>query len=75
VELGEITVAVETIHVDLDTSPILRGLPDDRCRCPHWGLVVSGQMTMSCRDRDEVFEAGEVLYTPSGHLPRGTPNT
>ncbi len=75
VELDEITVAFETIKADVDTSPIFRGLPDDRCPCPHWGLVVRGQMTMSYRDRDEVFKAGEVFYNPAGHLPRCTPDT
>src|SRR5215471_474815 len=66
-ELGEITVAFETIKADVDTAPIFRGLPDDRCPCPHWGLVVRGLMTMSYGDRDEVYEAGEVFYNPAGH--------
>jgi len=74
-ELGEITVAFETIKADVDTAPIFRGLPDDRCPCPHWGLVVRGLMTMSYGDRDEVYEAGEVFYNPAGHLPSCPPGT
>jgi hypothetical protein len=70
VDLGDnFTVAFETIHEDRDTSPIFKGLPDDRCPCPHWGLVVSGSMTLRYSDHDETFEAGDVYYSPAGHLP------
>lgn len=70
VELGDnFTVAFETIREDRDTTPIFKGLPDDRCSCPHWGLVVSGRMTLSYREYDETFDAGDVFYAPAGHLP------
>jgi hypothetical protein len=69
-DLGDnFTVAFETIREDLDTSPIFKGLPDDRCPCPHWGLVVSGAMTLRYADHDETFEPGDVYYSPAGHLP------
>ncbi len=61
VELGDnFTVAFETIRADVDTSPVFRGLPGDRCPCPHWGLVVSGRMTMIYGDHDETWEAGDI---------------
>jgi len=76
VDLGDnFTVAFETIRADVDTAPVFRGLPDDRCPCPHWGLVVSGRMTMSYRDHDETWEAGDIFYTPPGHLPRSPAGT
>ena len=71
VELREITVAFERIKRGGDATPVFQGLRDDRCPCSHWGLVVSGEITCSYRDRDEVFGAGEVFYSPSGHLPKG----
>ena len=30
-------------------SLVLRGLPDDRCQCPHWGVVTSGSMSVHYR--------------------------
>ncbi|MFN2582740.1 MAG: cupin domain-containing protein [Candidatus Dormibacteria bacterium] len=76
IDLGDnFTVAFETIREDRDTSPIFKGLPDDRCPCPHWGLVVSGNMTLRYADHDETFEAGDVYYSPAGHLPFCTAGT
>jgi hypothetical protein len=75
VELGDFTVAFETIREERDTAPAFKGLPDDRCPCPHWGLVVSGRFTARYHDHDETFEAGDVYYAAPGHLPRGTAGT
>jgi hypothetical protein len=63
------TVNFTTFRQDIDGTPLLKGLPDDRCQCPHWGYVVSGEVTFSYADRDEVFSAGEAFYTPPGHRP------
>ena len=56
---------------DVDGTPLLKGLPDDRCQCPHWGYVVSGAVTFRYADREEVFTAGDAFYTPPGHVPVG----
>jgi hypothetical protein len=56
---------------DIDGTPLLKGLPDDRCQCPHWGYVVRGRMTFRYADHEEVFEAGDAFYTPPGHIPVG----
>ena len=69
VELDGYTVAYETFHVDVDPAPFFRGLPDDRCQCPHWGYVVSGAMTIRYADHEETFRAGDAYYIPAGHLP------
>ncbi|MEZ4571678.1 MAG: hypothetical protein R2849_15355 [Thermomicrobiales bacterium] len=29
----------------VDTSPLFKGLEGDLCQCPHWGFVLSGQIT------------------------------
>jgi hypothetical protein len=75
-ELGDnYTVVFETIRVDIDTAPIFKGLPDDRCPCPHWGMVVKGRWTARYADHEETFEAGDVFYSPPGHLPLAAPGT
>ena len=75
VELGDLTVAFETIRKERDSAPAFKGLPDDSCPCPHWGLVTSGRLTLRYRDHDETFESGDVYYAAPGHLPRGTAGT
>ncbi|HVG74828.1 MAG TPA: hypothetical protein VM824_05570 [Thermoleophilaceae bacterium] len=68
-ELEGYTVNFVTFHADVDGTPLLKGLPDDRCQCPHWGYVVSGAVTFRYADRDEVCVAGDAFYTPPGHIP------
>ena len=58
-----------TFREDLDHAPLLKGLPDDQCQCPHWGYVIKGKMTYRFGDREEVFEAGDAYYAPPGHVP------
>ena len=68
-EIADHTVAFEVFHTDMDPAPLFAGLPDDRCQCPHWGLVVSGRLEMRYADRTEVYEAGDVYSALPGHLP------
>ena len=63
------TTSFVTFRQDIDATPLLKGLPDDRCQCPHWGYVITGRMTFRYGDREEVFEAGDAFYTPPGHAP------
>jgi hypothetical protein len=69
VELGDWTVSYETFRADADPAPLFRGLPDERCQCPHWGVVLSGRLVMRYADRDETFTAGDAYYVGPGHLP------
>ena len=63
------TVNFTSFREDIDATPLMKGLPDDRCQCPHWGYVVNGEVTFRYADREEVFEAGDAFYTPPGHVP------
>ena len=74
-ELGEFTVVFETLRGGNAPTQAFKGFPDGRCPCPHWGIVMSGRLTLRYRDHDETFEAGDVFYSPPGHLPSATPNT
>jgi hypothetical protein len=68
-ELDGYTVSFTSLLEDIDATPLTKGLPDDRCQCPHWGYVIKGKMTARYADHDEVFEAGDAFYTPPGHVP------
>jgi hypothetical protein len=70
-ELAGYTVSFLTFRQDLDQTPLLKGLPDDRCQCPHWGYVTKGRLTFRFADHDEVFEAGDAFYLPPGHIGVG----
>jgi hypothetical protein len=69
VELDDYTVAFETHKSDMDPAPLFRGLPGDRCQCPHWGVVRTGKIVFRYADHDEVFSAGDAYYGRPGHLP------
>jgi hypothetical protein len=66
---GGYTVAFEMYSADLDAAELFRGLPDDRCQCPHWGYVLTGQIEFVYRDRTETYAAGDAYYAPPGHTP------
>jgi hypothetical protein len=68
-ELDGYTASFTSLLVDVDATPFMKGLPDDRCQCPHWGYVFKGKMTARYADRDEVYEAGDAFYIPPGHIP------
>jgi hypothetical protein len=68
-DIAGYTVSFVEFREDIDATPMLKGLPDDRCQCPHWGYVVKGSFTFRYADREEVFEAGDAFYTPPGHIP------
>ena len=66
-EIGIGTISTEVVdgyefdffdlHEEADMSHLLKGLPDDRCTCPHWGYVTRGSVTFTFADHVETFEA------------------
>jgi AraC-like protein len=68
-EWGDMNVGLERFPAGTDTEPIFKGLPDDRCQCPHWGYVIRGQLRVRYRDHEETLRAGDVYYLAPGHLP------
>ena len=74
-ELGDYTVAFERFGDGGDMAPMFRGLPDERCQCAHWGIVVQGRLTFTYADGHDVIEAGEAYYAPPGHTPAADPGT
>ena len=52
----------------VDFTPLLKGLPNDSCHCPHWGYIFEGAFRFIYDDgTEEVFEAGDVFFAPAGH--------
>jgi hypothetical protein len=64
-----------TFKQDIDSTPMLKGLPNDQCHCPHWGYVLKGRVTFTVDGREEVFEPGDAFYVRPGHLQRAEAGT
>ena len=75
VELDDWTVSFETFPTGSDPAPVFKGLPDDRCQCPHWGYVVRGELRVTYADHSEILRAGDAYYLRPGHLPVLTDGT
>jgi hypothetical protein len=66
-EWGDMRVGYETYLADFDDAELLKGLPDDRCQCPHWGYLLAGRMIVRYADHEDVVNAGDVYYMAPGH--------
>ena len=65
---GGMTVAFNEIPAGTDFSPMLQGLKNDSCHCPHWGYVIDGEMLVKYDDgTEEKLITGDVFYLPPGH--------
>jgi len=69
IEWGGMAVELGSFHEEVDPSPFFKGLPDDRCQCPHWGYVLQGQLRYQFADHEEVYNAGDAYYVAPGHTP------
>ncbi len=68
VEMGELAIRHVHLPAGTDMSPVLQGLPGDRCPSPHWGIVLEGAITIEHADGAfETASAGEVFHWPAGH--------
>lgn len=68
---GGMTVAFNEIPAGTDFSPLLQGLKNDSCHCPHWGYVVEGKMLVKYDNgTEETLSTGDVFYLPPGHIAR-----
>lgn len=54
-----------------DIAPLLVGLESDACQAPHWGYVLSGELTVSYTDGSvETCKGNDLFYWPPGHSVR-----
>src|SRR5215467_2873999 len=54
-EIDDYTIDFMALSSDVDGAPLLQGLPDDRCQCPHWGYVLKGKVVYRFADHDETY--------------------
>ena len=66
-DLDGYTVSMVEIATDTDLTELLRGLANDQCPSPHWGVVTEGSLWFRYGDREEVVGAGEAFYASPGH--------
>lgn len=70
---GDMELGYTTVHAPLDCSEMYRfgKLPGGVCPCPHYGYLFEGRMRAIYPGSDwpdEVIEAGEAFFIPSGHV-------
>ncbi len=63
------TISFVTVRESHSLAEFLKGLPGDRCHCPHWGFLFKGRLTVRYGEEEEVIEAGNAFYMPPGHVP------
>ncbi len=69
-EVDGYTIGYEAYSMDADLAPFFKGLPDDRCQCPHWGTVTKGKLVYTYDDGSkDVIASGEAYYARPGHTP------
>lgn len=66
--LGKISGEYFSLSKGVDTTPLFMGLEGDMCQCPHWGFVISGQLTTTDgKGVEETVNEKDLFYWPSGH--------
>jgi len=74
--VGDFTVGFERYFDERDVAAVFRGLPDDACQCPHWGVVLKGRLTFTYTDGTvDDLRAGDAYYARPGHTPTFHPDT
>jgi glyoxylate utilization-related uncharacterized protein len=58
-----------TFQATVDGAPLLKGLPNDQCQCPHAGYVIKGEVSYTVNGVEEIFKEGDAFYVPPGHTP------
>ena len=65
---GGMTIAFNELPKGTDFTPLLQGLKNNSCYCPHWGYIVEGSIRLIYDDKtEEIVNAGDVFYWPAGH--------
>jgi hypothetical protein len=68
---GALSAEYFSLAAGVDTTPLFQGLEGDLCQCPHWGFVLSGQITTTAADgAQETVTANDLFYWPPGHNVR-----
>ncbi len=69
-EVDGYTIGFEAYSEDSDPTPLFRGLPNDRCQCTHWGVVLEGTLVYRYgHGSEDVIEAGDAHCARPDHTP------
>ncbi len=70
---GTISGEHYALKAGTDFGPLLKGLEDDLCQCPHWGYVMEGEAEVTYTNGEtEIVSGGDLYYWPPGHTVRIT---
>lgn len=65
---GKISGEYFSLSAGVDTTPLFMGLENNMCQCPHWGYLISGEVsTTNAEGVEEVVVANDLFYWPPGH--------
>lgn len=65
---GKISAEYFTLAAGVDTTPLFVGLEGNQCHCPHWGFVLSGQITTTdAAGQQETVTTHDLFFWPPGH--------
>lgn len=65
---GKLSGEFFSLAAGVDTTPLFQGLEGNQCQCPHWGFVLSGQLTTTDgQGKCETVKAHDLFYWPPGH--------
>ncbi len=66
--LGKISAEYFSLSAGVDTTPLFMGLEGNQCQCPHWGYLISGEITTTDKNgKEENVGAKELFHWPAGH--------
>jgi hypothetical protein len=73
---GKLAGEYFSLKAATDFAPLLKGLEDDLCQCPHWGYVMEGEIQITYTNGDiETVSGGDLFYWPPGHTVLITQDT
>lgn len=65
---GEISGEFFSLSAGVDTTPLFIGLEGNLCQSPHWGYVLSGQITTTNSEgNQETVNTNDLFFWPAGH--------
>ena len=66
--IGKISGEYFSFSAGVDTTALFIGLEGNLCQCPHWGYVLSGQITTTDADGiKERVNANDLFFWPARH--------
>lgn len=66
--LGKISGEYFSLSAGVDTAPLFVGLEGNLCQSPHWGYLLSGQLTVTdAAGKHETVIGNDMFYWRAGH--------